>query len=247
MNSVATINPNKTIRASMIRGKLFEMLVFADPYIGKDFESEESQFYQRTQKSPEAQELLYVLQNPRYFPNIYGETKGIKNPDALFLNLTSPQIEILGIGDAKLGIIDIGDLKQLTLFKKSVEIIAKVLNQYSYLDLEKQGFKALAARKYILGESKELITVVKNGWQQIVYVPRDRNIPNPYLVSFNQYYEILRRTLLDKKISTKTGKSKGEKHFKNILKFTRFVPAAFSIQEIVHMGRYLEDQVSVEI
>lgn len=245
--SITSIDKNKTLQASMIRGKLFEMLVFADPQIGKDYESEESQFYQRTQKSPEAQELLYILQNPQYFPEIYGETKGIKNPDAIFLNLTNQQVEILGVGDAKLGIVDIGDLKQFTYFKRSIEVIARVLNQYSYAALEKFGFHALAARKYILGENTPLITVNHDNWQQLVYVPRDRNIPNPFDVSFQEYYEILRRNLLDKKISTKKGNSKGEKQFRNILKFTRFVPAAFSIQEIVQMSRYIESKMQPNI
>ena len=247
MNSttaVTTLNPDKTLLASMIRGKLFEMLVFLDPLMGKTFEPLENQLFQRTHKSPEAQEILYVLQNPQHFPEIYGKTKGIKNPDAIFLNLNNKQIEILGVGDAKLGVIDIGDLKQFSYFKYSVEVIAKVLNQYSYLDLERLGFNALSARKYIIGEDTLLVTIDDKNWQQIVYVPRDRNILNAYKTSFNKYYENVRKNLLDKKLSSKSGNSKAEKRFKEILKFTRFVPAAFSIEEIVQMSRYINQRMN---
>lgn len=245
-SQVTTINPDKTLQASMIRGKLFELLVFLDPEIGKGFESKDSRFFQRTHKSPEAQEILYVLQNPEQFPEIYGETKGIKNPDAIFLNLLNQQIEVIGVGDAKLGIIDIGDLKQFKLFKKSIEVIARVLNQYDYLELETMGFESLAARKYIIGEKTPLITVDHDNWQQIVYVPRDRNLVSAFKSSFDEYYQLIRKNLLDKKLSTKKGSSKSEKVLREILRFTRFVPAAFSIEEIVQLGRYINEQINLK-
>lgn len=240
-------NPDRTLQASMIRGKLFEMLVLLDPEIGKNYEDEESRFFQRTHKSPEAQEILYILQNPQQFRDIYGETKGIKNPDAIFLNLTNPQIEILGVGDAKLGVIDIGDLKQFSLFRKSVEVIATVLNQYNHLDLEKMGFPALAARKYILGTDTPLITVNSENWQQIVYVPRDRQVINAFTSSFKEYFASVRSNLLDKKLTSKKGNSKPEKTLKEILHYTRFVPSAFTIDEIVHLSRHINSKIKPNI
>jgi hypothetical protein len=240
-------NPDRTLQASMIRGKLFEMLVLLDPEIGKNYEDEESRFFQRTHKSPEAQEILFILQNPQQFPEIYGETKGIKNPDAIFLNLNSPQIEILGVGDAKLGVIDIGDLKQFSLFRKSIEIIAAVLNQYNHLDLEAMGFPALSARKYIVGTDTPLITVNTEHWQQIVYVPRDRQIINAFTSSFKEYYHSVRASLLDKKLSTKKGNSKPEKILRDILRYTRFVPSAFTIDEIVHLSRHINNKIKPNI
>jgi|LakMenEpi03Aug12_release.lakeMendotaPanAssembly.Ray.scaffolds.fasta_scaffold03899_27 hypothetical protein len=244
---VTTIDPNKTAQASMIRGKLFEMLVFLDPSIGKDHGSEDSCFYQRTNRMPEAQEILYILQNPQFYPQIYGQTKGIKNPDAIFLNPNSTQIEIIGVGDAKLGIIDIGDIKQLSLFKRSLEIITQVLNQYTYKDLEGMGFKALSARKYMLGEKKPLLKVSDSTWQQIIYVPRDRNILNPFNVSFEKYYTHIKTHLLDKSLTTKKGDSKAEKMLRKLLRFTYFVPTAFSKNEIVRMAQHINENLNIPV
>lgn len=99
-----------------VRGKIFEMLIQADPEFG--------------QRSPLEKELLALAHNPAAF-GLEKELAVYRNPDMAFLLVKKEDgVEIIGVGESKLGLLNERSYKQLskTGFETGVNALVAVVN-----------------------------------------------------------------------------------------------------------------------
>lgn len=144
-----------------LRGKLFEMLIQADPAFG--------------QRSALEKELLALAHNPDAFG--LGRLLGHhRNPDMAFLIVQKENgVEITGVGESKLGLLNERSYKQLseTGFARGVNALVSVVNTLP--DPERHGLVEVAKARRMLGENKPLLTVSPE-FTQLLVVPANRNI-----------------------------------------------------------------------
>lgn len=145
----------------MIRGKLFEMLINADPEFGE--------------RTPLEKELLDLAHNP----DKYGLGKELgyhRNPDMAFLLLQKADgVEIIGVGESKLGLLNERSFKQLseTGFHRGVTALAEVVNNLP--DPEKHGLHEIAKARKELSHGKPLLTI-SEPFSQLLVVPANRHV-----------------------------------------------------------------------
>lgn len=136
-----------------LRGKLFEMLIQADPLFGE--------------RSPLEQELLALAHNPDAFG--LGKELGYhRNPDMAFLIIEKEDgVVIEGVGESKLGLLNERSFKQLseTGFAKGAEALIEVVNALE--DPEKYGLKEIAKFRPLR---------ISPEFSQLLVVPANRNI-----------------------------------------------------------------------
>src|SRR3989344_3263597 len=83
-----------------VRGKLFEMLIQADPAFGD--------------RTPLEKELLVLAHSPEKF-GLEKELGGYRNPDMAFLLFEGENgVELVGVGESKLGLLNERSFKQLS-------------------------------------------------------------------------------------------------------------------------------------
>ncbi|MFZ5534854.1 MAG: hypothetical protein ACOY3M_01730 [Patescibacteria group bacterium] len=144
-----------------LRGKLFEMLIQADPAFG--------------QRSALEKELLALAHNPDAFG--LGRLLGHhRNPDMAFLLVQKGNgVEITGVGESKLGLLNERSYKQLseTGFARGVKALVSVVNTLP--DPERHGLVEVAKARKIVGENTPLLTVSPE-FTQLLVVPANRNI-----------------------------------------------------------------------
>ena len=144
-----------------LRGKLFEMLIQADPAFG--------------QRSALEKELLALAHNPDAFG--LGRLLGHhRNPDMAFLLVQKGNgVEITGVGESKLGLLNERSYKQLseTGFARGVKALVSVVNTLP--DPERHGLVEVAKARKMVGENTPLLTVSPE-FTQLLVVPANRNI-----------------------------------------------------------------------
>lgn len=144
-----------------LRGKLFEMLIQADPAFG--------------QRSALEKELLALAHNPDAFG--LGRLLGHhRNPDMAFLLVQKGNgVEITGVGESKLGLLNELSYKQLseTGFARGVKALVSVVNTLP--DPERHGLVEVAKARKIVGENTPLLTISPE-FTQLLVVPANRNI-----------------------------------------------------------------------
>jgi len=136
-----------------VRGKIFEMLIQADPEFGE--------------RTPLEKELLDLAHNPDKFG--LGKELGYhRNPDMAFLLLHKDDgVEIIGVGESKLGLLNERSFKQLseTGFEAGVDALIDVVNNLP--DPEKHGLVEVAKARPLRKASE---------FSQLLVVPANRKI-----------------------------------------------------------------------
>lgn len=171
-----------------LRGKLFEMLINADPAFGE--------------RSPLELELLSLAHNP----DAYGLGKELgyhRNPDMAFLIVEKEDgVVIEGVGESKLGLLNERSFKQLseTGFARGVKALVEVVNTLP--DPEAHGLHEVAKARALLASEKPLLTISPE-FTQLLVVPANRKIEwkstlinrREFTVEGrNAYYELLSDT-----------------------------------------------------
>lgn len=171
-----------------LRGKLFEMLINADPSFGE--------------RSPLELELLSLAHNP----DAYGLGKELgyhRNPDMAFLIVENEEgVVIEGVGESKLGLLNERSFKQLseTGFARGVKALADVVNAMP--DPAAHGLVEVARARQSLGPDRPLLTVAPE-FTQLLVVPANRkpewkstliNRREFTVEGRNAYYELLSDT-----------------------------------------------------
>lgn len=142
-----------------MRGKLFEMLINADPTFG--------------QRSALELELLSLAHSP----DAYGLGKELgyhRNPDMAFLIVEkSDGVVIEGIGESKLGLLNERSFHQLseTGFARGIKALVEVVNNIP--DPEVYGLVEVARARRELGSDTPLLSVAPE-FTQLVVVPANR-------------------------------------------------------------------------
>lgn len=145
----------------MLRGKLFEMLINADPEFGE--------------RTPLEKELLDLAHNP----DKYGLGKELgyhRNPDMAFLLMQKADgVEIIGVGESKLGLLNERSFKQLseTGFARGVKALVDVVNTIP--DPKSHGLLEVAKARAELDHDKPLLTV-SDTFSQLLVVPANRHV-----------------------------------------------------------------------
>jgi len=144
-----------------LRGKLFEMLIQADPAFG--------------QRTALEKELLALAHNPEAF-RLGKELGHHRNPDMAFLIVQKEDgVVIEGVGESKLGLLNERSYKQLseTGFARGVKALVEIVNTLP--DPAAHGLVEIARARTVLGEGKPLLTV-STEFTQLLVVPANRNI-----------------------------------------------------------------------
>lgn len=171
-----------------LRGKLFEMLINADPAFGE--------------RSPLELELLSLAHNP----DAYGLGKELgyhRNPDMAFLIVEKEDgIVIEGVGESKLGLLNERSFHQLseTGFARGVKALVEVVNALP--DPAAHGLIEVARARESLGPDSQLLTMAP-AFTQLLVVPANRtpewsstliNRREFTIDTRNQFYELLHDT-----------------------------------------------------
>lgn len=153
--------PDSIGAGKRLRGKVFEMLIQADPSFG--------------QRSALEQELLALAHAPDQFG--LGKLLGYhRNPDMAFLIVQNENgVEITGVGESKLGLLNERSFKQLseTGFARGVKALVEVVNTLP--DPQAHGLVEVAKAREALAPGKPLLTVSPE-FTQLLVVPANRNI-----------------------------------------------------------------------
>ncbi len=171
-----------------LRGKLFEMLINADPAFGE--------------RSPLELELLSLAHNP----DAYGLGKELgyhRNPDMAFLIVEKEDgVVIEGVGESKLGLLNERSFHQLseTGFARGVKALVEVVNALP--DPAAHGLIEVARARESLDPDKQLLTMAPE-FTQLLVVPANRtpewsstliNRREFTIDKRNQFYELLNDT-----------------------------------------------------
>lgn len=136
-----------------VRGELFELLIQADPAFGE--------------RSALEKELLALAHSPEAF-GLEKELGHFRNPDLAFLLVTKEDgVEIIGVGESKLGLLNARAFSQLSEegFARGVKELVSVIN--SLEDPAKYGLIEIAKAKPIR---------IASDFSQLLVVPANRNI-----------------------------------------------------------------------
>lgn len=153
--------PDSIGAGKRLRGKIFEMLIQADPAFG--------------QRTALEKELLALAHNPDAF-RLGKELGHHRNPDMAFLIVEKADgVVIEGVGESKLGLLNERSYKQLseTGFARGVKALVEVVNTLP--DPAAHGLIEIARARSMLGEGKALLTVSPE-FTQLLVVPANRNI-----------------------------------------------------------------------
>jgi hypothetical protein len=179
-------DPERFIRGH-IKGEVFERLVVVDPIISKerfrDAELRDPSKMEKTEKL--SMEILSVMQDPSRY-GLEGKIELRRLPDATYINITDEGfVEILGVGEAKSGIIGDRFFSQASTYHESAEIIAKELSKLRHVKrLRNLGLNLLADRM----ENSKMDGVnnfvrVSGEFKKTLIVPQDKIISDRRIYS----------------------------------------------------------------
>ncbi len=188
----------------MLRGKLFEMLINADPAFGA--------------RSALEKELLDLAHSPDKY-GLGRELGYHRNPDMAFLIVQREDgVVIEGVGESKLGLLNERSFKQLseTGFAAGVKALVDVVNTLD--DPETHGLTEVAKARRELDPGKPLLTIAPE-FTQLLVVPANRNID-------------WHSTLINRREFTMEGRQKFYELLEDVKK-VRVANAAFSTAEVI--------------
>lgn len=199
--------------SKQLRGKVFELLVAADPEFGE--------------RSPLEKELLALAHNPDVFG--LGKEFGVyRNPDMAFLLVEKEDgVVIEGVGESKLGLLNERSFKQLseTGFAQGVKALVEVVNRLP--DPASHGLIEVAkAREH--HQTKPVLTI-SPAFSQLLIVPANRTI---------QWSS----TLINRREFSAEGRNKFYTLL-NDTRHVRTVRAAFSIAEVVGITKKVRSSI----
>lgn len=145
----------------MLRGRLFELLIQADPEFGE--------------RTPLEKELLALAHDPDAF-GLGKELGHFRNPDMAFLLVQKEDgVVITGVGESKLGLLNERSFNQLseTGFREGVKALVELVNNLP--DPDKHSLPEIAKAKAALPAGKPLLTVSPE-FTQLLVVPANRHI-----------------------------------------------------------------------
>lgn len=190
-----------------LRGKLFEMFIQNDPEFGD--------------RSPLEKELLTLAHSPEKF-GLGKELGHHRNPDMAFLLVQHDNgVEIIGVGESKLGLLNDRSYKQLseTGFARGVRALVTLVNTLP--DPAAYGLVELAKAREALPPGVPLLTVSPE-FSQLLVVPANRHI---------EWVSSL--------VNRKEFSKEGREQFYGLLRDTkkvRVARAAFSTAEVSSMA-----------
>lgn len=191
-----------------LRGKIFELLIQADPEFGT--------------RTPLEKELLALAHNPDAFG--LGKELGYhRNPDMAFLIVEKEDgVVIEGVGESKLGLLNERSFKQLseTGFAKGVKALVEVVNNLP--NPEAYGLVEVAKAREHIKEGSTLLTV-SSEFSQLLVVPANRNIE-------------WSSTLINRKEFSKDGRDKFYALLSDT-RHLRTTRAAFSTKEVGNLAQ----------
>lgn len=169
-------DPDRFIRGH-IKGEIFEKLVMVDPLVNRiRFDNIDPENMEKIEKL--STEILSVMQDPSRY-GLEDKIKLHRLPDATYINIKDDGfVEILGVGEAKSGVIDNRFLSQAANYYESIEIIAKELSKIRHPKrLRNLGLYNLADRMESSDKagSGNFVRVSKNFTKTLI-VPQDKYI-----------------------------------------------------------------------
>lgn len=195
-----------------VRGKIFEMFIQADPEFGE--------------RSALEKELLDLAHSPEKY-NLGKELGHHRNPDMAFLIVQKEEgIEIIGVGESKLGLLNERSYKQLdeTGFAKGVKALVEVVNNLEHP--EQYGLVEVAKAKKQLTRDTPLLTIAQD-FTQLLVVPANRHIE-------------WTSTLINRREFSAEGRKKFYELLQDVQK-VRTARAAFSTAEISSIADTIYD------
>lgn len=202
-------------QGKQIRGKLFEMLIQADPEFGE--------------RTPLEKELLALAHNPAGF-GLEKELGVYRNPDMAFLLFEGENgVELVGVGESKLGLLNERSYKQLSEsgFTRGAHKLIEVVNNLP--DPATHGLfevaKVRLAHRSPASRDEGGPIRVADDFTQLLVVPANRNIE-------------WKSTLVNRREFSREGRQQ----FYELLEDTtrvRTAKAAFSTAEVAAMARAL--------
>jgi hypothetical protein len=189
-----------------LRGRIFEMLIQADPVFGE--------------RSLLEEELLKLAHTPEAF-GLGKELGHHRNPDMAFLIVQKEDgIEIVGVGESKLGLLNDRSYKQLseTGFARGVNALVNLVNTLP--DPAAYGLVEVAKARKEVGPGKPVLTV-SSEFSQLLVVPANRHIEWPSSL-----------------VNRKEFSAQGRQNFYDLLDGVKIARAAFSTAEVSEMAKF---------
>ncbi len=167
-------NPEKFIKRHL-KGEIFEKLVVVDPAIRSErFKGVDPKKINEMEAL--SNEILSVMQNPARY-GLEDKIKLRRLPDATYVEITGKDyVEILGVGEAKSGIIGERFRRQALGYENSVKIIAEELSRLRHPKrLRNLGLNQLANRMEKTGMSGTANFVrVADNFKETLIIPQDK-------------------------------------------------------------------------
>ncbi len=167
-------NPEKFIKRHL-KGEIFEKLVVVDPAIRSErFKGVDPKKINEMEAL--SNEILSVMQNPARY-GLEDKIKLRRLPDATYVEITGKDyVEILGVGEAKSGIIGERFRRQALGYENSVKIIAEELSKLRHPKrLRNLGLNQLANRMEKTGMSGTANFVrVADNFKETLIIPQDK-------------------------------------------------------------------------
>ena len=167
-------NPEKFIKGHL-KGEIFEKLVVVDPAIRSErFKGVDPKKINEMEAL--SNEILSVMQNPARY-GLEDKIKLRRLPDATYVEITGKDyVEILGVGEAKSGIIGERFRRQALGYENSVKIIAEELSKLRHPKrLRNLGLNQLANRMEKTGMSGTANFVrVADNFKETLIIPQDK-------------------------------------------------------------------------
>ena len=167
-------NPEKFVKGHL-KGEIFEKLVVVDPAIRSErFKGVDPKKINEMEAL--SNEILSVMQNPARY-GLEDKIRLRRLPDATYIKITEEgYVEILGVGEAKSGVIDERFRRQALEYKNSVKIIVEELSKFRHPKrLRNLGLNQLANRMEKTGMSGTANFVrVADNFKETLIIPQDK-------------------------------------------------------------------------
>jgi len=167
-------NPEKFVKGHL-KGEIFEKLVVVDPAIRSErFKGVDPKKINEMEAL--SNEILSVMQNPARY-GLEDKIRLRRLPDATYVEITGEgYVKILGIGEAKSGVIGERFRRQALGYENSVKIIAEELSKLRHPKrLRNLGLNQLANRMEKTGMSGTANFVrVADNFKETLIIPQDK-------------------------------------------------------------------------
>ncbi len=200
-----------------IRGILFEDLAKLDVYM-------------MLNKTPEQQELAEQALELFQYPDRYGLSPRLRNPDLTVINVRTR--EIIGVLDAKLGKLDERAFSQIQTFEDNMRYILDAVKAQKRNHIPGFEKKTFAEVSGISDAVSELVVVPSP--RRFFVVPRGSKLDNLFVRTDGDERRVLSPKARDEKIQWLK-----KEHI-------RLIPTVFSADEVVEMAQIIRERLKQE-